>query len=494
MTIKLCYDATNDAHKQAAYLFKKYNKHYTLTEQGNAEYTVVFRLDKTLDKEAYSIKKEETQITVTAADKLGLTYGVGRILHRGLVKLCDTYIVPEKKMRGIYFATHFYNYYQSAPLEKIRDYIEELTLWGCNSIAAWFDMHHFTAIKDAEAVVLLERIKAIFGYAKALGLTICPGSLSNEYYMGADSALLATNEIEGTGYTVKPAGFYHTELCPGKPEAVDLLLTSHREILEYFKELTPDYVWLWPYDQGGCTCEACRPWGCNGFIDISIEMSEMIKSVCPSSKIILSAWRFDIFTKGEWDGFIERFDEIKDHFDALMIDFDVLNVPEALYQKAKEHNIDITSFPEISMLATPWGGFGATPIPYRFEAVYRPTAARHSGGYAYSEGIFEDINKVIVLGLYMGADSVTDIVKDYFSYYFSECTAADAEAFLRALESTTPRNRFNDKGEKENYPPAGSVDYLPTFRHLNPEQIDRAFALACAMKEKLPEETATSDA
>ena len=46
-------------------------------------------------------------------------------------------------MRGIYFATHFGNWYDYASERELREYVEELALWGCNQVRVWFDMHDF---------------------------------------------------------------------------------------------------------------------------------------------------------------------------------------------------------------------------------------------------------------------------------------------------------------------------------------------------------------
>ena len=45
-------------------------------------------------------------------------------------------------VRGIYFATHFHNFYHDAPLEEVQRYVEDLGLWGFNVLAVWYDMRH----------------------------------------------------------------------------------------------------------------------------------------------------------------------------------------------------------------------------------------------------------------------------------------------------------------------------------------------------------------
>ena len=40
-------------------------------------------------------------------------------------------------------------------------------------------------------------------------------------------------------------------------------------------------LWLWPYDQGGCLCPDCSPWGANGFLRITKQLSTMIREKLP---------------------------------------------------------------------------------------------------------------------------------------------------------------------------------------------------------------------
>ena len=58
--------------------------------------------------------------------------------------------------------------------------------------------------------------------------------------------------------------------------------------------------------------------------------------------------------------------------------------------------LPMVGFPEISMYETfPWGGFGATPLPRHFPSQWDAVKLRSSGGFPYSEGISEDLNKVL---------------------------------------------------------------------------------------------------
>ena len=115
-------------------------------------------------------------IRITGNDARGLLYGVGKFLHtsaygsqgftpgswRGTS-------VPKMPVRGIYFATHFHNYYQVAPIEDVQQYIEDLSLWGPNSFLVWFGMEEFNGINDPKAQAMIARLRALLKIVKRFG-------------------------------------------------------------------------------------------------------------------------------------------------------------------------------------------------------------------------------------------------------------------------------------------------------------------------------------
>lgn len=442
---------------------------------------------------AYRIERGDAEIRVFGGDRIGLIHGAGRVLHRGRTVKSET-CVPAKEFRGIYFATHFYNYYQTAPVEKIVDYIEELALWGCNVIAMWFDMHHFTGLDDPAAQELLMRLKTYTAAARGIGMKVMLLMLANEYYAGAPKELLAENSTDGTGYFTKMCGFYYTELCPAKAVSRKLLLSSHREVLEQFADVGLDYISFGPYDQGGCTCADCRPWGAKGYVDTALMLTEDAKKVFPAAGFILSTWRFDGFTHGEWDAFLDRFDEVADVFDCVTADPASGVIPDRLFTETARRGVRILGFPEISMEgATPWGGFGAVATPKRLHRVFPIMGDRQSGGYAYSEGIFEDLNKITVLSYDMGNSTPEDDARDYFRTYFSEAAAEKAVELVECLETDHYRYRLNADGTENDYPSDEYVEVLPRFVLRCTDKVDRAAELIRELEAILPERIRTSD-
>lgn len=83
----------------------------------------------------------------------------------------------------------------------------------------------------------------------------------------------------------------------------DEIIRSRRQVLEAFSDIQLSYIVYWPYDQGGCTCKDCEPWGVNGFLKIYPHFCSLVKEIMPQTEIILSTWLFDHFSDGEWEEF-----------------------------------------------------------------------------------------------------------------------------------------------------------------------------------------------
>ena len=153
-------------------------------------------------------------ITVTGNDDRGLLYGIGKLL-RALPPITlsppaapwQIESVPSLPVRGMYFATHFHNFYHDAPLEEVTRYIEELALWGCNALLVWFDMHHYDSLQDPAAQQMIHRLRGMLTAANAVGMGAGLLFLANEGYRSSPPALRVTPA---------PAQ-YNVEICPSQP-------------------------------------------------------------------------------------------------------------------------------------------------------------------------------------------------------------------------------------------------------------------------------------
>ncbi len=418
-------------------------------------------MPQSMPSQAFRIEEEvEHLISITAGDANGILYGLGKFLHSSILSesgfipgMWQGLSIPEKPFRNIYFATHFHNFYHEAPVEKVINYIEELAFWGYNAITVWFDMHGFYGINDPAAQSMLDRLTMILRAGKNAGMKTMLTMLANEGYNSSPKELRAK-----TPKQIRLRGHYGVEICPSQSGGLELILQQFEEEIEAFRKrgLTVDFLSLWPYDQGGCGCDQCTPWGSNGYLKAAKGITELASQKSPEIKVVLSTWLFDcVEVEGEWAGLAEAFEKEKPWVDYIMADSHE-TYPAYPLTNPVPGNLPLLNFPEISMWgSSPWGGYGANPLPERFQNLWNSVRDKVAGGYPYSEGIFEDINKVIYSGFYWNSrQTALETLKEYVSFEFS---AEDAEAIVSAiliLEKNHGLNRASrsEQGKKFRIP------------------------------------------
>jgi hypothetical protein len=439
---------------------------------GKADCTIILEIEKGIGAEGFRIADgPRGAVRIIGNDERGLLYGVGKFLRD--CRCVGGFVpggwrgasAPEKPVRGAYFATHFHNFHHDAPVAEVERYLEELALWGINVVSVWFDMHHYRGIDDPNARRMVARLKSLLKSARKLGLATSMTSISNEAYANSPAEMRADYTSGHDGYTSDPGGHYHLELCPSKPGAKELLLKWAEERLQAFSGIGPDYLWIWPYDQGGCTCSRCAPWGSNGFLAIAEPMARLYRERVPNGKVILSTWYFDHFTKGEWEGLARAFEKKPDWVDYLMVDDNGDRFPEYPLCHGVPGGFPMLSFPEISMYRCLWGGVGANPLPHHLQSLWDSSGQRLAGGFPYSEGIYEDLNKVIIAQLqWTPSRRAMDVVKEYIASEYSPEVVKDVAAAVEILEKNIAHSL-----KKE-----GNVQLLPMERTAG---ADRAWSL-----------------
>ena len=455
---------------------------------GDADFVVALRLSPEIGAEGFRIDDLPSGgVRINGSDARGLLYGVGKLLRTSRFET-DGFVpgawrgtaVPAKPVRGIYFASHLHNFHHDAPVEEVARYVEDLALWGCNTLIVWFDMHHFTGLDDPAAQAMIARLRALLKAANSVGMSGGLVVLANEAYRNSPEALRADWTAGHDGYTIEPGGHYHVELCPNKPGARELMLRWLDERLAAFADIDVDYLWIWPYDQGGCTCRQCSPWGANGFLTLAEPIARAYRRRFPRGKVVLSTWYFDRFTTGEWAGLAHAFAQPPDWVDYLLADDFGDRFPEYPLRHGVPGNLPLVSFPEISMYygpryepGCPWGGFGANPLPRRLQRLWDAAGGRLVGGFPYSEGIFEDMNKAICAQLYWQPDKPTlQTAREYIAFEYSPDVVNEVSAAVEILERSLPRSWQN----------AGGV---PRFVIKEPSGVDEAWRLVQAAERRL---------
>ena len=418
-------------------------------------------------RQSYTLATIGQRMVVCGADGLGVLYGLGHLLRIleftparvRLPRLRETR-TPAVYDRGVYFATHFNQYFESAPLDRLERYVEEMALAGFDRWMFWLDLNWFPYgfWKDprSRGSVLVKRLRRLSEVARACGMKVMAGGLANEGFSHQPPPGLKA-DIRG-----RHGGFYaDSQICPSKPGGLELILDNRRKAMELIGPL--DTYIHWPYDQGGCGCDACTHapgrWG-KTFLAIGEKIAKVVRTANPQTEILVSTWMMD---ETERKMVYAMCDAGATWFDGIIASAEHMNehpLP-ARYQRLV--------FPEISMFGcyfTSYGCNGANPAPERFAAESARIAAAGWGTALYSEGIYTDLNKAVYVARLWDKDAPLDrILDDYARYYFGTAGRKTAVALLRGLEHTWGATRLQKADHKT---------------------VERLAALAVSLKARLP--------
>ncbi len=349
----------------------------------------------------------------TAGSYADLLYLIGKYARNP--KTPNGTFKSNKEVCGIYFASHNKNYYETVPLDELYDHIDDLALWGMNTLQMWFDMYFFENMEDGREYA--QRLIKVLKYAKSIGVKTVFCILANEAFKHSPEHLRADWTCGHDGYIYNLNDHYHVEICPSVEGGMEQILEYRRQWLEVFKEADPDFVSIGAYDEGGCTCSKCAPWGSNGFVRTCEALIPLIKEYMPDTEIILSLWQFGTFTGTdvEYIGMKKAMEEGK-----LKECRYLVSEPQyARYPYEQGMPRPLIGFPEISMCNTiPWGGYGTNPIPSLLQKLMDNDGRKQEGGLPYSEGFYEEINKIIMLRYFRDGQSASDSVREYLAYEF----------------------------------------------------------------------------
>jgi hypothetical protein len=307
-----------------------------------------------------------------------------------------------------------------------------VALWGVNAIMTVFPAINLQDWDDPEAARAMEMVVRYARAARSLGLDFAT-AVANAWFKGTPAHLLATPLPDPTGRRGN-TGF---RICPSNPDGHALIMENVRRLCENLRDTGLDLLCYWPYDEGGCDCVECRPWGSNGYFRLSRDLSRLARGYFPNLRTILSTWTFDTPPGGEWDGISRELAEGNDWLDFILADAHE-DFPSYPLTNGVPGNLPLINFPEISMWGLfPWGGFGATPLPRRFQRLWDQVKPIVSGGFPYSEGIYEDINKAIVVQFYWDRDrTAQDTLREYIAYEYGSGVEDEVLRLIALIEMT----------------------------------------------------------
>ena len=409
-----------------------------------AEFTLRFVLDDTLPEEAFSLADEKAGIVIRGASFLALLYGAGQFLHKSryiaegvIPTLWRGMSVPQNPKRVIQLEQHFFNYYQCCSEEELREQIEDLALWGLNGVSSVFSCLNLTSWDDPSIPNLVKILRCMLSTAKEL--TLKAGiEFSNVDFMNPRQELRADYK-----YLLSKTG---NLICPSTEGGYEYIEELFGKILSFVADIGLDFIVYIAYDEGGCSCDKCWPWAGRGYYDMTRRLSKFAKQHHPNLEFWLFTWyvgRGDDH-RNEWPSLYQRLREDAakgdEWVDYLLLetrdDYDEVYYPVRNGQPTAHTRL--LTFPDVSMTGlTPWGGFGAVCTPELMKRWEAPFAPHCHGGYLYSEGIWDDINKAVMLGIYWDRSRSTDeTLADYCGYEYPGVPQEDFIRLVNLIEAS----------------------------------------------------------
>jgi len=405
--------------------------------EGGGDPAIVLSIDAGLPNEGFRLDQSGAAVRIVGGSPRGLLYGVGKFLRSS--GYGDTIqpsnwrgtSAPQGTLRGMYFATHFHNWYHQASEPEIDRYVEDLALWGVNAVMVAFPMMNLSGWEDPDAESALAMVRKYARACHQLDIKFATG-ITNAMFSGAPDSIRATPLADPT----HRRGNHGYPVCPSNSEGHAYLMGNTQRLFEELREVGLDILVFWPYDEGGCACETCSPWGSNGYLKLSKEQAALGRTYFPELKTVLSTWVFDTPPEGEWQGLADDLAKGNGWLDYILADSHE-DFPRYPLDHGVPGGLPLINFPEISMWGNwPWGGVGAHPLPGRFQRLWDQVKGTVTGGFPYSEGIYEDMNKAAVLQFYWdGNGSASDTLAEYAAYEFGAENTEDVLALVDGLEA-----------------------------------------------------------
>ena len=413
----------------------------------NADFTLTVGLDAAIGTDGFSISGNENGVKIIGNCPRAVVYGLGKFLHTSAYSADGFHpsrwqgtSVPDSLFRGMQLDTHWCNFYHTAPTHELAEYVEDIILWGVNYIEFVFPLIDLLGWDDPEVDKITGQIKTIYDTAKGLDVKVGMEVVPNQDFVNQNVDICAQMSAD------RPGGKTGHNICPNKPGAIEYICShTHGRTFEHLKAhgVVLDFVCFWPYDEGGCGCEACKPWGANGYLKASRAVADVVRTYLPQAEVILSTWMFDTYKEekwyirgqAEWEGLDRALAQNNDWVDYILADARE-DYPAYPLKNGAPGKLPLLNYPEISMYKLkPWGGFGANPLPDHFEKLWQQVKDVVQGGIAYSEGIFNDINKVLVSRFYWDKNTTAEeTLREYMGYEYAPYVYDEVRQAIRLME------------------------------------------------------------
>ena len=338
--------------------------------------------------------------------------------------------------RELYCPAHFGNSYEAMWQREMREVLAEARHWGFTHYGDWFDNaelknpRKLTSHDRYSFSPLLRRRKIEhFQSAASLGFGLDLVLTPNHAYVDQQrDDLLAEADDEK---------MFGQLLCPSIPEARDIIIRNHKELLEDLAEAGVEVSSLsaCPYDFGGCSCDRCSPW-ILAFGKLFVDIHAAAREIFPEIEARLIGWWWEPEEHRLFNEWADR--EHPGLFRSLAgyIPYDDLAPGESATNPGgcESHAFIHIGYADARVPHDLYGGWGPTIAPSRIAETLRALSGRkYSGFMAYSEGVFDDANKALLGGMSSGAYAASDdVLRAYAERYFG-AAGPEAEAWAEWL-------------------------------------------------------------
>jgi hypothetical protein len=334
----------------------------------------------------------------------------------------------------IYCPGHFGNSYEVMGKNEMHGVLSEAAFWGFNRYGDWFDSDDCKDPFSTEHTyglgpALWESKKLHFQSAQSLKLECDLIITPNHVYV--DQCLpeqLATKGPRVFGQLI----------CPSNEAARKVILRNYEQL---FRDLSQSGIHIarlnaCPYDFGGCRCPKCDPWILT-FASLSHEIYEIAKRYHPAVRMDMIGWWWTEQEHQQFADWVDREAPNWVDFMFLHIPYGQTKVADAVLPKGCRRGAFVhISYAEQTQPRDPYGHLGPLVAADRLERTVKELASQGVVGVmAYSEGIYEDVNKSILAGLGSGAFASADqVMQSYAQRYFGadEATSVEWVQWIRA--------------------------------------------------------------
>ena len=450
----------SDEEKKAALILAEETlRRFAFTPELNSPsvFTVTFATSDFSDRDSYSVAVNDNGMTISAKGIRGFMYGMGLLLRKTQFKENRLFLTedisgnysPYMQIRGHQLGWRTTaNSYEAWTVDEYIQYIKELMFFGCN-------IFEHTVFDDTP-----ENRNRLMKYSQAdFTRELCERAKE----LDMDVSFWYPNDEK--------------ELCESVNDRVD-----------FFSNLTNAQVYFPP---GGDPGE----FEADEFINRTIEISKAVKKIHPDLKVYPSAQSPHGF--GNWgDVFINEMEKLPDEIDGVITGPNCA-MPLHELRKRLPMKYPIRLYPDIThnvrceypvhfdrddwhyALTSTLSREAINPRPTEYRKIHRLTRQYIIGSVSYSEGISDDINKMVWSDMDFFPDAeLSETLADYARLFFPGADVKKAVSGILGLE----KNWEGDPAENPHI--ETTLFFFESMAEENPELLENARFLMCLFRAK----------